>query len=337
MQFVQAVKRIAALPLEDTRFAWLGSGLAAKSKAFWTYFPVEDQIQNIPPFTHDAKELSKLITQKKAKGVYLNPNGQVCLAHGTDNMATVLMTMPVPDPNLFWPNTPEMSERSLEPRRAKLLLALAQRAASNDRLRPGLRCVRAQDGMFEAGDEAQYARLWAGTWEGSCLFEATALDKMRVLASDQVVFAMNDSRFMLRSGGECRLIRQVDTFYPDIGWFFANEDSGFYIEFPAKHLVDALKVFKRKEDRRVLRLKTENSALGIHSMTTGGVSSVVLQHPPAMPLDMFVDGERLTTIAKTWPDEEVALRYPTTVTKTSRLRFSTEGFVEYLHPIWRYE
>lgn len=334
MQFVQAVKRIAALPLEDTRCAWMGQGLAARTKSFWTYFPVEDL--SIPPFTADAKELSKLITQKKAKSIFQN-EGKVCLAHGIDNMATVLTTMPVPDLNLFWPDFPTMAEHPLDPGRAKLLLGLAQRAADKDRLRPGLRCVHAHDGVFEAGDEAQYARLWAGTWKGSCLFEASALDKMRVLASEEVVFGMSESRFLIRSGGEWRLIRQVDAFYPDLGSFFANEEPGSDIGLESKSFLDALKAFKRKEDRRVLRLLAKGSLLHITSMTTGGVASVSLQHPTLMPLDTFVDGERLTTIVKTWPDEVVSLRYPTTMTKTSRLKFASQGFVEYLHPIWRYQ
>lgn len=337
MQFAQAVRRAAALPLEDDRLAWLGSGIAARTKNFWTYFYVDQQPTYVPPFTFDAKTLAKTVTEHKVHSVYTTPEGAVALAHGTDDMATTLHAVPLIDAGVYWPGAVlDGFNAEFSAEKAKALLSLAQLADPKDQLRSGIRCVHATGGWFEAGTEAQFGRLWAGGFDGECLIEASALDKFRISGPTQ--YGFDDKRFYIHSGDEARLIRQVDAWYPDLSGFYEAEEA-YEIRFPASAFRDAVKVFRRKEDRRVLRLQASGNQLSLYSVLTHGkaVIDVETDVPYALTLELFVSGEKLTTVAKTWPYDNVWLRCPTTTTQTARLQFhSQDEFVSYLYPLWRY-
>lgn len=344
MRFDQALARANALKLTDTRFAWMGYGLAVRGEGFWAWFQVEDAPALAQ--SHFAGELktiaSAVRTSKPDNFEMTHINGvpmQLIMRKGVTGVGQPQTIVPLADPSTFWPGFQPMNVQSLKADDMKRILAVAQRADQKDTIRPGLQCVRFFGDYVEAGDEAQFARAPTNLGHpGAFLVRASALDKVKVLQKTEPSIGYDGFNFYVMSHEETRIIQHVETWYPPLDPLFQSSAAqpGATFVVAAKALADALKVFKRKDQRRWLHLGIEGHFLNITSRSTGesGVCELEeVQHEASAALDLVVHGERLSLAAKTWTSSSMQVKWYPGWSRGPLSLVGKDGFVEHIYPL----
>ena len=337
MRFDQAIVRARALKPSDPRFFVIqhagGLALVVRDTRFQSLF----QLEGLPPdfvwFSGDVEKWYGFLRTTKPSAYRLERKGDVPLqVHFNDGQA--LQVLPIYQGENVWPEL-SCDLIPLDPSRFRGLIGLSSRVDLKDQLRPPLQNLRLAGSWMGAGTEAQLARVRVDglSAPGERLFPAGGFTKLKLLKRTCPRVGLAGDVLVIDSEGETRRVPSVAERYPRTeGIFESNAPFQAKVTLGASALSSAMKVFRRKEDRRVCRLWTEGAFLNIEA--SGGRSFLEVEHPPAYPLDVWVQGERLSVLAKTWPVSEVQMSWAPFFGRRTPLRFDAgDWYTELVYPL----